>query len=175
MRQAARGEDRQLLPTHEGVQPVDGGNARLDKLLRIAARHRVDWQAVDVHAFVWDNLRTAVNRAAETVEHAAEHILGYAKLHLAAEEAHLAVGEVDARGALEQLDKRIRPVNLQHTAAALFAAFQLDFAQFVIGDVLHVAHQHQGAGDFFYGSVFNWHNESSFLSRGRELRLLQPI
>ena len=44
-------------------------------------------------------------------------------------------------------------VNLQHTAAALFAAFQLDFAQFVIGDVLHVAHQHQGAGDFFYGSV----------------------
>ncbi len=81
----------------------------LDKLLRIAARHRVDWQAVDVHAFVWDNLRTAVNRAAETVEHAAEHILGYAKLHLAAEEAHLAVGEVDARGALEQLDKRIDP------------------------------------------------------------------
>ena len=32
--QTGAGENRQLLPAHQGVQAVDGGNAGLDKLVR---------------------------------------------------------------------------------------------------------------------------------------------
>ena len=46
--QAAGGEDGQLLPPHQGVQPVNGGNPRLDKLLGIVPGRRVRRAVVDI-------------------------------------------------------------------------------------------------------------------------------
>ncbi len=42
MRQAGAGEDRQLLPADQRVQPVDGRDAGLDELVRVVAGGRVD-------------------------------------------------------------------------------------------------------------------------------------
>ena len=41
-REAGAREDRQLLAAHEGVHPVDGGNAGLDEVRRLAAAHRIE-------------------------------------------------------------------------------------------------------------------------------------
>ena len=157
MGQAGRREDGQLLAADEGVQPVDRGDARLDELLRVAAGRRVHRQAVDVHALLGQNLRAAVDRAAEAVEDAGEHILRDAQLHAAPEEADAGVGEVDAGRGLEELDQRVAAVDLQHLAAALFAAGKLDLTQLVEGDALHAADQHQGACDLLYGTIFLRH------------------
>ena len=74
MGQARRGEDRQLLPPDQRVQPVDRGHAGLDKLLGIAPGSRVHRQAIDIHARVRQDLRPLVDRAAEAVEHPSQHI-----------------------------------------------------------------------------------------------------
>ena len=48
VRQAAAGEDRQLLPAHEGVHAVDRRHAGLNAITRVGAPYRVDGLAVDV-------------------------------------------------------------------------------------------------------------------------------
>ena len=101
--QAAGGEDGQLLAPHQGVQPVDGGDAGLDEFLGVAAGGGVHGQAVDVVPPVGEDLRPAVDGPAQAVEHPAQHVLADPQLHAASQKAHLAAGEVDARGALEQL------------------------------------------------------------------------
>ena len=121
------GEDRQLLAADQGVQSVDSGNAGLDKFLRIVAGCRVHRQAVDVHALFGQDFRTAVNGAAQSVEHAAEHILGNAQLHGTAQKADLTVGQVDTGGIFKQLNQGVAAVDFQHLAAACFAVKQVQF------------------------------------------------
>ena len=71
-------ENRQLLAADQGVQTIYGGNASLDKLLRIASGCRVHRQAVDIHTLLRQDVGTAVNGLAHAVKHTAEHILRHA-------------------------------------------------------------------------------------------------
>ncbi|OPZ49603.1 MAG: hypothetical protein BWY92_01369 [Firmicutes bacterium ADurb.BinA052] len=68
MRQARARKNRQFLPAHECVKPVNGGYACLDKLRRIVARVRVYGGAVGVEPGVWYDLGAIVARAAQSVE-----------------------------------------------------------------------------------------------------------
>ena len=165
MRQAGCGEDRKLLASDQRIQAVDGGNTGLDELGRIRAGCRIHRQAVDVHALLWQDLRSPVDRPAEAVEYAAQHVLGYAQLHRTAQEADFAVGEVDAGGCFKELYQRIGSVDFKHLAAAGLAVRQFDLTELIVGDVFNLFHQHQRAGDFFYRTIFFCHLLPVLLSR----------
>ena len=72
MGQAGAGEDGQLLSPHQGVQPVDGGDARLDKLVGVVPGGGVHGQAVDVPVLVGQDGGAAVDGLAHAVEHPAQ-------------------------------------------------------------------------------------------------------
>ena len=88
VRQAAAGEQRQLLPAHEAVHEVERGDAGLDEVARHRARHRIDRQAVDAQALARGDRRPAVDHLADAVEHAAQHRRRDAERQRLAEEAH---------------------------------------------------------------------------------------
>ena len=136
---------------------VDGGDAGLDELCRVHAGGGVHGQAVDVHAGVGQDLRATVDGATQAVEHAPKHVLRDAKLHGAAQEADLAVGEVDARGVLEELDHDVGAVDLKHLAATNLAVGELNLAKLVVGDALDALHEHKGAGDLLDGAILSCH------------------
>ena len=164
--QAGAGENGQLLAAHQRVQAVDGADAGLDKLIGIVPRSGIHGQAVDVHVLVGQQRGAAVDRLAHAVEHAAQHIGGYAQLQGVAQETDLGVPQVDAGGGVEQLHHGPVAVDLQHLAAADLAAVELDLRQLVVGDALHVLHHHQGAGDLVDGTVFLHHASSpAFFTR----------
>ena len=160
MGQAGPAENWQLLAPDQGVQSVDGGDARLDELVGVVPGGGVHGQAVDVPVLLGQNLRAAVDGLAHAVEHPAQHVAGHAQLEGVAQEAHLGLLQVDAGGGLEQLHHGVVAVDLQHLAAADGAVGQLDLAQLVIGDAGHAAHHHQGAVDLLYGTVFLDHSSA---------------
>ena len=159
MGQTGSREDRQLLSADQCVQSVDGGNTGLDKLLRIASCRRIHGQTVDVHAGIRQNRRAVVNGIAKAVKDTSQHILRYAQLHAPSQETNLAVGQVDTCGALKQLYQCITSVDLQYLAPAGFPACKLDLSQFIVGDILYAAYQHQRACNFLYSSILFRHLE----------------
>ena len=78
MRKTGCRENRQLLAADQGVQTIYGGNAGLDKLLRIASGCRIHGKAVDIHTLFRQDVGAAVNGLAHAVKHTAEHILRHA-------------------------------------------------------------------------------------------------
>ena len=98
---------------------------------------------------------------AHAVEDAAEHILGHGQLQRVAQEADLAVLQVDAGGIFKQLDDGSIAVAFQNLAVANFAVRQLQLGQFVVGDALDVFDDHQRPGDLTDGTVFADHSASA--------------
>ena len=158
--QAGAGEDGKLLPTDQGVQPVDGADAGLNELVGVVPGRRVHGQAVDVPVLLRQDVGPAVDGPAHAVEHPAQHVGGHAQLQGVAQEADLGVRQVDAGGRLEQLDHGGVAVDLQHLAPADGAVVELHLHQLVIGDALDHADDHQGAGDLLDRSVFPDHASS---------------
>ena len=159
--QAGAGEDGQLLSPDQGIQSVDGGDARLDKLVGVVPGGGVHGQAVDVPVLVAQNGGAAVNGPAHAVEHPAQHVHGHAQLQGMSQEADPGLGQIDAGGALKQLDHGGVAVDLQHLAAADRAVGELDLTQLVVGDALYPLHHHQRAGNLLDGLVFPNHSASS--------------
>ena len=160
MGQTGAGEDGQLLPADQGVQPVDGADAGLDELVGVVPGRRVHGQAVDVPVLLRQDLRPAVDGPAHAVEHPSQHIGGHAQLQRMAQEADLGVRQIDAGGGLEQLHHRGVAVDLQHLAPADGAVVELHLHQLVIGDAVHHADDHQRTSDLLYRSVFPDHASS---------------
>ena len=98
---------------------------------------------------------------AHAVEDAAEHILGHGQLQRVAQEADLAVLQVDACGVFKQLHDGGIAVALQNLAVAHFAVRQLQLGQLVVGDALDVFDDHQRPGDLTDGTVFADHSASA--------------
>ncbi len=162
MGQTGAGKDRQLLAADERIEPVDGGNACLDKLRRVGARRRVHGQTVDVLVFFRQDRGAAVDRLAHAIEHAAKHILAHAELQRMAEKANLGFGQIDALRRFKKLHHGAVAVDLEHLAAALFAGGKLDLRQLVVGHALDVLDDHQGACDLPDRFVFLYHCSSPF-------------
>ena len=101
---------------------------------------------------------------AHAVEHAAQHIAADGQLQGVAQEADLAVLEVDAGGGLEELNHGLVAVDFQHLAATDTAVRQLDLRQLVVGNTLDLLHHHQRAGDLIYGTVFLHHTSAPAFS-----------
>ena len=166
MGQTGAGEDGQLLTAHQRVQSVNGADAGLNELVGVVAGCRVHGQTVDVLVFLGQQGRTAVNRLAHAVEHAAQHVGGHAQLQGMAQKTNGGVPQVDAGGAVKQLHHSPVAIDLQHLAAAYLPVMEPDLRQFVVGDALHVFHHHQGAGNFVNGTIFLHHSSSpAFLIR----------
>ena len=81
-----------------------------------------------------------------------------------AQEADAGVLQVDAGAGLKELDHGVVAVDLQHLAAADVTVGQLDFAQLIVSDALHLAHHHQRAVDLLYGFILADHASASPLS-----------
>ena len=79
--QTAAREHRQFLPAYQGVQAVNSGDARLDKLAGIVPGGGVQRLAVDVPAYLGDDGGAAVARFAHAVKHAAQHVHGQGQLN----------------------------------------------------------------------------------------------
>ena len=161
VRKTGAGEDRQLLATDKGVQAVDRGNAGLDKFVRVIACGRVHRKTVDVLHLGGQNLRPAVLRMAHAVEDAAKHILGHGQLQRMAQEADLAVLQVDAGRVFKQLHDGGIAAALQNLAVPDLAVRQLQLGQLVVGDALDVFDDHQRPGDLTDGTVFADHSASA--------------
>ena len=161
MRQAGAGEDRQLLAADEGVEPVDRGDACLDEFVGVVAGSGVHGQAVDVLHLGRQDLGAAVLRVAHAVEDAAEHILGHGQLQRVAQEADLAVLQVDASGVFKQLDDGGIAVALEDLAVPDLAVRKLELCQLVVGDALDVFDDHQRPGDLTDGTIFPDHSASA--------------
>ena len=106
VRQAAHGEDGELLPPHQGVHAVDGRDPRLDELLGIGAGRGVDGLAVDVAAGFPHRRRAAVQGLAHAVEDAAQQVGGHRRRQGAAGETHPGFLQGQAHGLAEELDHR---------------------------------------------------------------------
>ena len=104
------------------------------------------------------NIRTAVNGIAHAVENTAEHIFRNCQLLGMTEETDFRLGKVDALCRFKQLNDSLLPLNLKHFAAANLPVRELQFTEFIVGDIFHPVNNHQRAGDFFYGFIFLDHS-----------------
>ena len=159
--QTGTGEDGQLLTTNQSVQAVNGGDARLDKLVGVVPGGGVHGQTVDIPVLIGQDGRSAVNGLAHAVEHAAQHITGHGQLEGMAQEANLGLSQVDTGGVFKQLHHGGVAVYLQHLTATDSTVSQLDLGQLVIGDTLDVVDHHQRAGDLLDGFIFPNHRAIS--------------
>ena len=157
MREAGAGENRQFLPANQRVQAVDSGDARLNKFVGVVAGGGVHGEAVNVAVLLREDVGAAVDRLSHAVEHAPEHVAGYAQFQRVSQKADFRVCQIDSGGTLEKLYYGRVAVDFQHLSAPDGTVVQFDFHQFVIGDVLDHANHHQRADDFFYSFVFPNH------------------
>ena len=84
-------EDRKFLPTNQCVQSVDSRYTGLDKLFRIASGCRIHRKSVDVTSFIRQDLRSSVDRAAQSVKDTSKHIFRYTKLHASSQKTYFTV------------------------------------------------------------------------------------
>ena len=164
MGQAGAGEDGQLLPAHQRIQSVNGGNTGLDELVRIVTGGGVHGKAVDVPVRLGQNGGAAVNGNAHAGEHSAHHVLTDSQLQRVPQKAHLGLGKVDACGGLVELHHGGVAVDLQHLAPADAAVGELNLRLLVIGHAADTAHHHQRAVDGFNCLIFPNHHSSSPLA-----------
>ena len=161
VRQTGAGEDRQLLPSYQGVQAINGRDAGLDKLIGVVAGGWVHCQTIDIPVFIRQNSRTIIDGLAHSVKYTAQHIAGNRQLQRVTQKPDLGLRQVDAGGSLKQLHHGGIAVDLQHLAAAGGTVCQFDLRQFIIGHALHMVHYHQRTGDLPDRFIFTDHSVSS--------------
>lgn len=120
VRKTCGGENRDLLPSSNGIHSVDGGDTGRDHffgvdLCILSAIYRgnrtnkaytrvgVDGTAVDIKIVFCQNLRSLVDGSTGTIEDTAQHIFRDAKLEVVSRELHLGFLHVDARSSLKNL------------------------------------------------------------------------
>src|SRR6056297_2963627 len=146
-RQARSGEDRQLLAADQADQRVDRADAGLDELLGLPPRDGVDRRAADRQPLVGDDLGQAVDRLADSVEAASDHLLADAEAGDVLDQADRGRGEVDARGLLEHLEHGVLLADLDDLPAADATRSVLDADDRVVAQVGCVLEEEQRAGD----------------------------
>ena len=166
--QTGSGENGQLLATHQRIQTVDGGDARLDELIGVVTGGGIHRQTVDVQILLRQQSGAAVDGLAHAVKDTAQHIFGHCQLQGMPQKTDLGVPQVDAGGVFKQLHHGPVAVDLQHLASAQSAVGQLDLRQLVIGDALYLIHHHQRSVDLPDGAIFLHHCSSpAFRSSSR--------
>ena len=154
MGQPGTRKNGKLLPPHQGIQPINGGNPRLNKLIGIGPGRRIHRQTVDIPIFLRQNFRPPVDRLPHPIEHAPQHIPGHRQLEGMPQETNLGMGQIDPRIGLEKLDHRTVSIDLQHLSTANRSVRQFDLHQFIEGRTLHLPDHHQWPRNFRNGSVF---------------------
>mmetsp|Transcript_7110 Transcript_7110/g.17954 ORF Transcript_7110/g.17954 Transcript_7110/m.17954 type:complete len:561 (+) Transcript_7110:182-1864(+) len=168
VRQARGREEGQLLATHHGVHGVDSTDARLDHLLGVDARLRVQRRAVDVQVILCQHRGSLVNGLARAVEGTAHEVVGDGHLQSVARKLDVAVPDVDVAGALEDLHDGLLLVDLQDLALPHGAVRQVHVDNLAIGRELDVVHDHKRALDADDGPVVDaWVDPVVPRGRGR--------
>lgn len=118
VRKTGSREDGNLLTTRDRVHRVNGRDTRLDHLLGVDTRIRVDRRTVDVEVLLSEDLGSFVDRVTGSVEDATEHVFRNGELHRRAGELDVRRVDVDAGGTLEDLDDGLATGNLEDLSTA---------------------------------------------------------
>ena len=118
MRQTGAGEDRQLLPSYQGVQAINGRDAGLDKLIGVVAGGWVHCQTIDIPVFIRQNSRTIIDGLPHAVKDASQHIAGNSQLQGMTKKPDLGLRQIDTCRSFKELHHSGIAIDLQHLAAA---------------------------------------------------------
>lgn len=157
VRQAAHREHGQLLSAHEGIQSVDGGDARLNKFVGIIARGGIDGLAVDIHLLFGYDRRPAVAGISHSVKHPPEHIPGNGEFLAVSQKPRPGIGDAQPLRIFKELHHRLVAVDFQNLSAADLPVLAHDIHQFVVFHPFDALHEHQGPDNFPYRLVFLKH------------------
>mmetsp|Transcript_62503 Transcript_62503/g.167417 ORF Transcript_62503/g.167417 Transcript_62503/m.167417 type:complete len:335 (+) Transcript_62503:537-1541(+) len=157
--QAGGGEQGELLPAHDTVHGVQGGDPGLDHLLGVDTRLGVDGGAVDIQVVLGEHRRPLVQGLPRPVEGPADHLVGDGHLEGVSGELHVGVLVVNAGGALEHLHHGLAVVHLQHLALSYAAVSQCQVDDLRKAWELHIVQNHQRSLNTRDGLVVNsWGN-----------------
>ena len=154
VRQAAHGEDGELLPPDQGVHAIDGRDPRLDELLGIGPGRGIDGLAVDVAAGLAHRQRAAVQGLAHAVEDPPQKICRHRHRQRAAGKTHPSFLQGQAHGFAEKLDHRLVPTHGQDPAGLAGAVRDGDFDTFVKTHPLDARNHQERPGDGLEAQVF---------------------
>src|SRR3990172_13280230 len=158
--QPRTGEERELLPADERVEPVDRRDPGLDELRGVLAGVRVDRCARDLATHLRDDRRAAVRGLARAREDATEHVPRHGELDRLPEELHARL-TVDPRGPLEDLDDDDVRRGVEDLAPPPGAVREHDLDELVVPDGLRPLDEDQRPRDLRDRAVFLRHHRTS--------------
>ncbi len=148
MRQTRTGEDGQFLAANQRVQPIDGTDTGLDKLIRIVPCIWIDWAAVNIHLLLGNNCRSVVYRDAGTAEYAAQNIRRNRQFHRLAQKANRCTADINARSAFKDLHHHLIALDLQYLAVTHRTVGQFDIHNMAVLGIINALNHHQRSGNF---------------------------
>ena len=154
---AGAAENRQLLPSDQGDQRVNGRNARADVVLWVHSRHGIDRRAVDIHALFRVDSAQSVNRRTHAAEDSALNFRRKVKLHRSALQACARVVQRDASGAFKDLNHGSAAFNGDDSAVTHAAVVKAYLDDFLIGRAVHVVQHDQRTVDLLDSDIFKNH------------------
>ncbi len=134
VRQPRSREDGELLPPHQGVHAVDGGDPGFDEILGIGPGHRVHRTAVDIPQNLGNRGRTAVPGPAETVEDPPQHLFAHRQAKRASEKPDPNLLQGQPAGPFEDLDHGQAFADLQDPAVEDLAGREDELHVLVVAD-----------------------------------------
>jgi len=146
-------EERNLLATGDGVHDIDGGNSRLDHLLRVVTLERINWLALNIEEVLGEHGWTVVDRLTLTVELATKHLCGDGHLEDVASELAMRVRVVNVSRAFEDLNDSFSSSDLKDLTLSILAVAKLHVDDFGVPGELDVVEDDEGALDVQNGTV----------------------
>jgi len=141
VRQARGGEERDLLPSRDRVHHVNGGDARLNRLLGVHARVGVNGLSHNVQELLREDGGPAVLGPSGPVKRAPQHLFADGHLQHVARELHVCVRVVNAVSALKHLHNRLLARYFEHLAGAALAVAERQRHNLAIPRALHGGNQ----------------------------------
>src|SRR3990172_2401103 len=169
MGQPGAREQGELLPAHEGIEPVNRRDPRLDELRRVLPGVGVDRRARDRHALLGDDRRAAVRGLARAREDAPEHVPRHGELDCLPEELH-ARRAVDPRGPLEDLDDDDLPRGVEDLPPLSRAIGKADLNELVVAHGLRLLDEDEGARNGRDRPVLLRHQRTSSFLKSSSMR-----
>jgi hypothetical protein len=145
VRQAGRRKQGQLLATHQAVHQVDRRDAGFNEVPGQGAPRRIDAHAVDPKAAHGWNRGVAVERTADAIEDAAEHVGPDAHAQRFADYGNSRVGDAQPGGRFEYLDDHPVFFERRNPPEARTAVTANNLQRFVDADIDTAAHEEERA------------------------------
>ena len=116
MGKTVSGENRQLLPSDQCGQPVNGGNACTDIVTGIFSPYRVQGLAIHIRPFLSHDFSQIINRLSDPVKCSSQKAFGKPDFHGMTCETGMGVLQRQVFGLFKHLHHRFILIDFHHTA-----------------------------------------------------------